>query len=509
MHITLISPPQVFTKSQVTAGVVPPLGILYLSSYLNKFSIETDIIDSVGIKHDQYSNSKGIVLRGLTFQEILNNIPKNTDLIGISSLYSSAYIVTKELTRLIKEQFPSKKIVLGGAHATVLPEFTLRDSDADIIVIGEGELTLLELCQKLDNYKDVKGIVYREGNEVFSNPSRELIENLDDLPFPDRGSIKLENYFNAAEPHGCSASGRWTTILSSRGCPHSCTFCTTPLIWRRRWRTRSTDNVIQEMVELRDRYEITDFHLEDENLGLDKRWLHQFCDSLIEEGLNFTWQPSNGLRVETILEHGLMKKMKDSGCSLVVFTLESASERVRNDIIRKNLDITNVEKAVSLAKKVGIRSTCYFIIGLPDENIEEAKETLNYAGYLARKGLDECVIGLFSMLPGCELFDRFYKQGKIKLDSEFFRELATIGDLALFKSWTEHISNKMLKKLRFYGYLKFMFFRIVFHPLRFIRSICNIVRGKDYLKSERVIRTFIRRFNLLQPFNKGSGRQCL
>lgn len=500
MHVTLISPPQVFTKSQVTAGVVPPLGILYLAGYLHRFNIATKIIDSVGEKYHQYSDYNGITLRGSTFQEILDEIPKHTDLIGISSLYSPAYIVAKELIRLTKKRFPSKKIVLGGAHPTVLPEFTLNDSDADIIVIGEGEVALLDLCRHLDDYRDVKGIAYKkDGRGCFNHPQG-LIENLDDLPFPDRGLIKLENYFKAAEPHGCSGLRRWTTILSSRGCPYACTFCTTPSIWRRKWRTRSVENVIQEMVELNEKYGITDFHLEDENLGLDKRWLYQFCDSLIRKRLKFSWQPSNGLRVETLLAPGLMKKMKDSGCSLVVFTLESASSRVRNDIIKKGLDISNVKEAVSLARKVGIKSTCYFMLGLPDERPQEAKATVNYAGYLARKGLDECVIGLFSMLPGCELFNDFYKQGKIELDNKFFQELTTIGDMALFKSWTEHISNEELKRLRFYGYLKFMIAKMLFHPFKIIKSIYNIVRGADQLKSERAIRTFIKRLNLFQPF---------
>jgi magnesium-protoporphyrin IX monomethyl ester (oxidative) cyclase len=493
MLVTLISPPQVFSKSQVTAGVVPPLGLLYLATYLKNQHIKVKMIDAVGNKFSQYTHYENITLRGMTFQEIIREIPEDSDLIGVSALYSSAHLITKELVRLIKLNFPQKIIVLGGAHATILTEFVLQDTDADIIVIGEGELTFLDLCQNLTNYEGVQGIAYKNANGVHFNESRELISDLDSLPIPDRGLINMQNYFSAAEPHGCSASGRWTTLLSSRGCPFNCTFCTTPRIWQRRWRCKSPERVIAEMTELYERYGVTDFHFEDENMGFNRKWMHSFCDLLLKSNLNITWQPSNGLRVETVLDPGLLEKMKRSGCSLVVFTLESASKRVRNDIIRKSLDISKVEKAVNLCNKAGIKSTCYFIIGLPGERLDEAKETIKFASYLARKGLDEPVISVFSMLPGSRLFNDFYEQGKLKLNPEFFRDLLVQGDLTSLMSWSEDISQMQLRNLRRHGYISFAINKTIFHPLKALRSIGNILRESDELKSERVVRTFIKR----------------
>lgn len=494
MHITLVSPPQVFTATQVTAGVVPPLGLLYLAGFLKKQGVDVQVIDSVGGKFTQYTRHENITLRGLTFDEILSAVPARTDLIGVAALYSSAHLIVKELVAHLRSKFPQTPIVLGGAHATVLPEFVLRDTAADIVVLGEGELTLGELCQKLADYRDVCGIAYKQDGQIKFNPSRPLIADIDSLPWPDRSLIKMQHYFEAAEPHGCSASGCWTTLLSSRGCPFNCAFCTTPKIWQRHWRCRNAGDVISEMVELKERYGVTDFHFEDENMGVDKRWLHAFCDQLIARNLGITWQPSNGLRVESILDPGLLEKMKRSGCSLVVFTLESASERVRNQIIGKNLDRSNIEKAIALANRVGIKSTTYFMLGLPGERLAEAQETVRYIVKLARQGLDEPVISLFSMLPGCRLFDEFYQQGKIKLTAEYFRDLLAQGDLATFKSWNEHISNEKLKKLRNRGYLLFALHKGLFHPLKTIHSFFNILKGSDELKSERVVRTFIKRF---------------
>jgi anaerobic magnesium-protoporphyrin IX monomethyl ester cyclase len=493
MRVALINPPQVFSNTQVTAGVVPPLGILYLSAYLQKNGVSVVVVDAVGEGHEQYTVGDRMTLRGLTQAEIIERIPEDVGVIGISLLYSSSYLSVRGLMAAIRFARPAATIVLGGAHSSCLPEYTLRNSEADCVVIGEGELPLLNVCRDTNALETVKGLVYKAKGEIRFNPPEELITDLDSLPFPDWPAINLERYFQAAEPHGCSYSQRWVPILAGRGCPFECTFCTTPLIWRRRWRVRSVDNVLAEMEFLHTTYGVTDFHFEDENLGTNVGWLHRFCDALIEKGLPVTWQPSNGMRAEPLLDPGLMAKMKKSGCSLVVFTLESASERVRNQIIRKHLDIASVEQAVRLANQERLKSTCYFMIGLPGETLAEARETIRYARLLARRGLDECVISLFSLLPGSELFNGFREAGKVTLDSRFFDDLLSIGDLSRFKSWTDHITSAELKRLRFHGYLGFGLTKALFYPGKVLRSLWNLVVGKDQLKSERVVRTFLKR----------------
>ena len=493
MSVVLINPPQLFSKTQVTAGVVPPLGLMYLSAYLKQNNFPVEFIDALGEGHTQYTQRNAMMLRGLTFEEIIRRIPAAGTVIGISLLYSSSYLAIRELVHLIRIASPGALIVLGGAHASCLPGYTLENTEADCVVIGEGERPLLAICANPAGLENINGIVFKKDGRIFTNPPQELIADLDETPMPDWGAIKLENYFAANEPHGCSLHKRWVPILAGRGCPYECTFCTTPLIWRRRWRVRSVQNVLEEMEFLYRNHGVTDFHFEDENLGSNKKWLHQFCEALSGRNLPVAWQPSNGMRAETLLDPGLMEKMKRTGCSLVVFTLESASERVRNQIIRKHLDIANVEKAVILARKEKIKSTCYFMIGLPGETLQEAKETIRYAHRLARLGLDECVIGLFSLLPGCELFNQQYAAGRVALTPEFFEDLLSIGDLSRFKSWSENISSEELKRLRFAGYAGFALFKAVFYPGKILRSLWNLVLGRDELKSERVLRTFIKR----------------
>lgn len=136
------------------------------------------------------------------------------------------------------------------------------------------------------------------------------------------------------------------------------------------------------------------------------------------------------------------------------------------------------------------------MIGLPDERFNEASSTINYSTYLARIGLDESSISIFSMLPGCKLFDDFYNQGKIKLNEKYFHELLSQGDMGSSKSWTDYISDPQLRKLRKRGYIMFAVTKAMFHPIKTIKSIANILKGTDALKSERVVRTFIKRLSM-------------
>ncbi len=492
MRVALLAPPQYFTPMQVTAGVVPPLGPMYVAAYIRKHGVDVTLIDGLGGNPTQYWQHEDIMLRGLTFDEMMARIPDDVDIIGISSLYSFSHLVVKKLAVVLRKRFPGKTLVMGGVHPTVLPEFVLDEIDIDFLVLHEGEETFLELCRSLDHPWDVKGIAYRRDGKVVVNEPRPLIKDLDSIPFPAHDMIDMGNYFATNEPHGSSKSGKWTTILSSRGCPYGCTFCSTPHLWRRRWRVRSVANVIAEMDHLNTTYGVTDFHFEDENMGMRKEWLKEFAETLTGLKRGYTWQPSNGLRAEN-LDYDLLVSMKKSGCSLVVITLESASERVRNEIIKKQMDRESVSRAVANSKRAGLRTTCYFIIGLPGETLAEARETVDYACHLARKGLDECVIGVFSLLPGSELFQKARETGRVTLDDAYFRELLAMGDLSMSKSWNDDIPGETLRKLRFRGYLKFHFVKAVFHPWSVFRSAFNVLFGSIELKSERVLRSFIAR----------------
>lgn len=495
MKIVLINPPQIFSKTQVAASVIPPLGLMYLSAFLKKHGHSPVLIDSiVEDAANIYRINDSILCRGLSFNNIISRIPADTGLIGITNLFSFAYPLVVELTGEIKKAYPEIPIVVGGAHPSATPVETVSCPTIDFVVISEGEETIIQLVNNLDNYevlKKIDGIAYKDHNGApLFNPKTKFIEDLDNLPFPDRDIIPLERYFKINEAHGPNQN-RWTPILSSRGCPYQCTFCT-PQLWNRRYRVRSSENVLTEVEDCVKKYNITEFHFEDENLTINKKRIIAICNGIKERKLNILWQTPNGIRA-SVTDEEMLKAMKESGCYHITVAPESGSERVLNEIIKKKQDLSRVQDVIQQAKQYGLYTAAYFVIGLPGETVDELKMTINYACKLAKVGLDEVAFSNFIPLPGSELYGKLMKEGKFIAN---WSNYVSIGDLSKSTSWSENISSKELKKLRMYAYLRFHMTKMLYHPIKVIKSFINVLRKKQELKTERTLLSFIKRLRL-------------
>ena len=352
--IVLINPPQLFTATQETAGVVPPLGLAYIAASLAEAGYETKIIDAVGVKYWNYHHWQGHKLRGLDFNSIIEQIPPDTRWIGISNLYTFAFLVSASLSEQIKAKFPGVPIVHGGAHSTVMPEYTLSREAIDAVVLSEGELTAVAITRAFAEeipLSEVDGITYRSNGEIVTNPKTNYIKDLDSIPFPRRDLLPMKNYFEAREPHGNASVANWTTMIGSRGCPYGCTFCNTPKIWRRLWRSRSPQNVIDEIVHLKKEYGVEEIHFEDENLCLRKDWTLEFCEKLVTQNVDIKWQPSNGIRAESVTPE-TAAAMKKSGCTNVTIAAESGSPRILKEVIRKNLKLEKSPRALIFSVRI-------------------------------------------------------------------------------------------------------------------------------------------------------------
>lgn len=493
--IVLINPPQLFTATQETAGVVPPLGLAYIAASLTDAGYETKIIDAVGEKYWNQHDWQGHTLRGLDFNSIIEQIPADTRWIGVSNLYTFAFLVSASLSEKIKEKFPRIPIVHGGAHSTVMPEYTLSRNAVDAVVLSEGELTAVAITKALAGetpLSDVDGIAYRSNGEVVINPKTDFIKDLDSVPFPRRDLLPMQNYFEAREPHGNATAANWTTMIGSRGCPYGCTFCNTPKIWRRLWRTRSPQNVIDEIVHLKKEYGVEEIHFEDENLCLRKDWTLEFCDKLTAQNVNIKWQPSNGIRAESVTPE-TAAAMKKSGCTNVTIAAESGSPRVLKEVIKKNLKLEKVSQGVDILSKNKLKIAVYFMLGLPGEKKKEVFQSIALAGKLARKGSHEVVFSIFSPLPGSELTEQLIADGRIGVSEQFFDNITPHGDMLNAQSHSEYITSKQVIILKYTGYLWFYLNRLVFHPLSVLESVKNVLTDKQTLKTERVARTMLLR----------------
>ncbi len=492
MQITLISPPQNFSKTQETAGVVPPLGLSYLAAMLDPQRHQVKIIDAVGENYRQVFPWKEHFLRGLTFDEILNAIPQDSRIVGISNLYTFAFLIAAEIARRVKERFPDVTIVFGGAHPTIMTRQTLAHPEVDFVVLSEGEHTFRDLVQAIENgggWETIDGLGYKRDGEIIINPKTRFIKDLDEIPFPRRDLLPMDNYFRAREPHGSANRLHWTTMIATRGCPYGCTFCNTPQIWQRRWRARSPKNVVDEIESLKRTFGVTEIHFEDESLTTSKEWVMAFCRELIDRNLGIIWQTSNGVRAESIVEETL-DLMIASGCTQVTIAAESGSPRILKQVIEKRLNLDAVRRAARLASRRRMRIACYFMLGLPDEHKRDVLRSILLAMRLAAGGVDEVVFSVFSPLPGSRLLRRLETEGKIRVGEQFFDDLTPHGDLLVSKSYSNYISDRQVVLLKYLGYLAFYSTKLLFHPGKILRSVRNVLRGVQEIKTERALRTW-------------------
>ncbi len=494
---TLINPQQIFSKGQIAAGLTPPLGIAYLASFLLAHDYPIQIIDALGEDpHEINPFKKGSFLRGLKTSEIINRIDPDTDLVGISNLFSFAYPAVEVLCQEIRRVSPEKKIVLGGPHPSALYAEILKNVPAvDFIAIGEGEESLLGLLEYLGGeleLNELSGVATRdESGDIIVLKSSKRIKNLnkDNIPFPARHLLPMENYIQAQEGHGPS-SGRWTSILSSRGCPYGCTFCESR---RTAWIARTPKDVVDEMEYCLKEWGINEFHFEDDNMTINKDRLIGICDEIISRKLNIKWQTPNGIRA-SVTDVEMLTKMKESGCLHITLAPETGSERVLKEIIEKgkDFDLTQLKDCGTLAHDLGLKVAAYFIIGLPGETRDEVKETIKYAKELAKCGVDEVAFGLFIPLPGTPLWDIAKKKNQ-RMD---FLDLLAVGDMNKAVSWNDDIDADELNSLRLKAYLAFHLTRMFYHPLLFANSFVNVLRNINETKTERTLISFLRRIKI-------------
>lgn len=379
-----------------------PVGIGYLASILRENGHEVHFIDCA-ILDQPYSE---------TVRQVEN---LNPDAIGITAV-TAYYSEMKKLSRMLhKLKIP---IILGGVHVTRLPELSLRECGADFAVLGEGELTLLELMNNWDDKekrKTINGIAYIENDKLVMNPQRELIEDLDSLPFPAWDLIHPKNY---PAKYYLFKAKRYPVamIFTTRGCPHTCAFCASTNFWRNEFRKRSPKNVVDEIEYLMNEFGVREIQITDDYFNCDKNHVIEVCREVIRRKLDVTFQCPNGLRMET-LDEEMLTIMRKAGFYALVFAIESGSQSILNDI-NKRLNLRKVHKVIKLANKLGYFLMGYFIYNLPGETYETARRTIQIA-----KSLPFNVITSFiaKPLPGSRWFDQWIQNKDVsKVDYDWF-----------------------------------------------------------------------------------------
>ena len=368
----------------------PPLGVAYLHSYIKrKINLDMDVYDTTFEKKP--------------LEYIRNSFTdKKYDVVGIS-LMTSMLNDALNVASIIKEINPNTKIIFGGPHPTVMPNETLQNKCVDAVIIGEGELTLLELIKNKSNFEMVNGIWFKKDGKIIRNSFRPPNKNIDEFSFPLLDKFPMEDYIKVWFQLETSIGKLMgTNILMSRGCPFNCSYCQPTLrrLFGNVVRTRSAESVIEELKYLKKRFKINSFFFDDDTFAFNRKIILELCDLMIKEKLDLIW--GCNIRADLVSED-LLLKMKEAGLKKLAMGVESASQRILDKIYNKGITIKQVENSIDIIDKVGLECRGYFMIGAPTETVDEIKQTIKLS---KRLKINEATFSITTPLPSTTLYDR-------------------------------------------------------------------------------------------------------
>ena len=434
MRILLINPPRF---NEILAdnpafideerGFNPPLGLLYLAGYLKKNSQHQVFGLDAQVEGLDYDND---------FKQRIEKI--NPDVVGITAMTFTLIDVLKtvDLVNQVEKNLNKKIIiVLGGPHVYLFPEETINLDNIDFIIKGEGELPFFNLLEALEKQKElsnINGLVYKENGQVINNLVGDFIDNLDEIPFPDRELLSIEKYNSLL-----GGNRIVTTMFTSRGCPFQCSFCDRPHLGKK-FRARSAQNIVDEMEECL-KLGIEEILVYDDTFTIDKQRTFDICDEIIKRDLKFVWDIR--ARVDTVDEE-VLKKLKQAGCARIHFGVEAGTEKILK-VLNKGISLNQVEIAFKEANKLGIETLAYFMIGSPTETKEDINKTIKFAKKIKP---DYAHITILTPYPATEIYRQALSQGVIKND--YWQEFAQHPKKGVVTQyWEKELNKEELFKL--------------------------------------------------------------
>ncbi len=496
-RVTILRPPLLVPTWSDSGPLTPPVGPAYLAASLREAGHTPRIVDGLGENPFQVTSLfDGTVMAiGLRSEEIVERIPADTDLIGVSCMFSQDWPEIRRMIHLARERFPNVPIMAGGEHITATPQWTLMNTpEVDVCVVGEGEETFVELAAAVDRgtpFDGIAGLMLRDGDGVRSTGPRARIRTLDDIPWPAWDLVPIDKYLDNGLGYGVDR-GRSMPMIATRGCPYQCTFCSNPEMWTTRWYARDPERVLDEIQSYMDKYGATNFDFYDLTAIVKKKWIVQFTQRILERKMVFTWQLPSGTRSEAI-DDEVSRLLYGSGCRNMSYAPESGSPEVLKRI-KKVVKLDRLEKSVVGAVRAGLNVKLNIIMGFPDESREELNQTIRFLARMGFAGVHDMSISLFSPYPGSELYHELRSSGAISdLSDEYFLSLGAYKDFSQSASYSKGVSARVLNTYRILGFLVFYGSQYGVRPWRVARLLMNLAQHRQESRLDKSIQDLARR----------------
>lgn len=440
-----------YAGSSTATPIYPPLGLAYIASVVRKEGFPVKIIEANA--------------NNLTHEEIKKEILDfNPDFVAMSASSS----MMDEVERLANLCPENVKIILGGIHASSMPDQVLVDYlRIDLVVRREGEETIVEILNEKP-YEQIDGISYRKNGKIIHNKDSVFIDDLDSLTFPARDLLPMHKYFSFE-----ARAYPIDYIVSGRGCPYRCTFCADFITSGRKLRIRSAENIVAEVEHLVNEFGVKEIDFQDDNFTFYADRIFEFCDLMIKKGLNkkVIWKVANGVRCDKVTLP-MLKKMKKAGCYMLSLGIESGNQEILNKM-KKAEKLEDIRNAARWCKKAGIETRGLFIFGNLGENRKTMEDTITFAKSLP---LDTATFHVCIPMPKTEYWEIIQKEGKF-LDVGWKGYTAYSSGAFIHGNVTPGLMSKMQKKAYREFYIRPSFIMKRFFRIRSFKDVKLIVKG--------------------------------
>lgn len=443
-------------------GHLPPLGLAQLAAFTREQGYGVDLLDAVALDLgvDQVA------------EKVAEMAPRAVGFTVLTSSFHRAVSVASH----IREVLPDILTLVGGPHASAVPRAVMGENPCfDLLVMGEGELTLLEIMERYrdtgyersklledqNGLREIDGIVFRNNGEVVQTEPRQLLSNLDTLPLPARDLLPMERYIPLPNQYRRLPVVHMTT---TRGCPHDCSFCSASAVFGRRVRRLSVDRAMEEIRDAVRQYNAREISFWDDTMTQNRNWMVTFCDALQQSGLDLTW--TCYARVDT-MDPPLLDKMKKAGCFNIFYGFEAGSQELL-DLVDKRIRVEDNIRVCRWTREAGIEVRGSFMLGLPGETPELARQTIKFALELDPDYAQFC---LTTPYPGTRLYDQAEEFGWLSTELSDYHGWKAVFVPYGYQSPEELLAMERRAMIRFY-----------FRPCYWLRTARKLRRREDLFR---------------------------